>query len=81
MFKHVINAKYIKDYTIWLAFNDGAEGKVDLSEKLKNRKGVFEPLRKIDYFRNFKIEGDTLSWANGADLAPDSLYDLLQEQN
>ena len=27
MFKHVIDAKYIEDYKIWIIFNDGKQGK------------------------------------------------------
>ncbi len=74
MFLHVTEAKYIKDYTIWVKFNDGISGNVDLSSELDE--GVFKPLQDIDYFKNFKIRGHTLSWDNGADFAPE----FLQEQ-
>ena len=62
MFKHVIKAKYIADYKIWLAFNDGLEGEIDLEEKLSKKNGIFIPLKDINYFKNFKIINDTLSW-------------------
>jgi hypothetical protein len=81
MFNHVINAKHLKDYKIWLVFDNGQKGEIDLKEKLKKRKGVFEPLKDISYFKNFKILNDTLSWENGADFAPESLYQLLLQQN
>lgn len=81
MFESVINAKHIKNYKVWIAFDDGKEGEIDLAKKLKNRGGVFEPLQDIDYFKNFKIENDTLSWKNGADIAPETLYELLIQQN
>lgn len=81
MFESVISAKHIKDYKVWIAFDDGKEGEIDLTQKLKNRGGVFGPLQDIGYFENFKIENDTLSWENGADLAPESLYELLMQQN
>ena len=80
MFKHVIKARYIEDFKVWIAFNDGANGEIDLSKKLKNRNGVFAPLQNLYYFKNFKIENDTLSWENGADIAPESLYELLEQQ-
>ena len=80
MFKHVIKAKYIADYKIWLAFNDGLEGEIDLEEKLSKKNGIFIPLKDINYFKNFKIINDTLSWENGADLAPESLYELLEDK-
>lgn len=81
MFESVINAKHIDGYKVWIAFDDGKKGEIDLTNKLKNRGGVFEPLQNINYFKNFKIENDTLSWENGADLAPESLYELLIQQN
>ena len=34
MFTHVEQAKYINDYKVWLSFNDGAEGEIDLSSEL-----------------------------------------------
>lgn len=73
MFLHVTDAKYIKDYTIWAKFNDGTSGNVDLSSELDM--GVFKPLQVIDYFKNFKIRGHTLSWDNGADFAPEYLHE------
>ena len=81
MFESVIKAKHIKDYKVWITFDNGMEGEIDLKQKLKNKKGVFTPLQDINYFKNFKIKNDTLSWDNGADLAPESLYELLNQQN
>ncbi len=73
MFLHVIDARYIKDYTIWVEFNNMTSGNVDLSSELDE--GVFKPLQDIDYFKNFKISGNTLSWDNGADFAPEFLHE------
>ncbi len=81
MFESVVNAKYIKNYKVWISFDDGQEGEIDLKNKIKNKNGVFKPLKNENYFKNFKIENDTLSWENGADFAPESLYELLIEQN
>jgi hypothetical protein len=78
MFKHVVNAKYIEDYKIWIAFNDGKEGEINFAEKLSKKSGVFELLKDVNYFKNFKIINDTLSWENGADFAPESLYELIK---
>jgi hypothetical protein len=81
MFNYVVNAKYIKDYRIWIIFNDGRKGEIDFEKKLQVKNGVFEPLQDVLYFRNFKIANDTLSWENGADFAPEFLYDLVTNQN
>lgn len=74
-------AKYVNNYKLWLMFADGKNGEVDLSQKLKNKGEIFKPLKDINYFKNFKITGSTISWQNGADFAPESLYELLIKQN
>ena len=76
MFIHVIDAKHVSDYKVWLAFNDGSDGEVDLSDELDGE--VFEPLRDKSFFKTFKLEGHTLAWSNGADFAPEFLKELAQ---
>jgi hypothetical protein len=73
-----VEAKHIQDYQVWIKFDDGKSGKINLIDEIWGE--VFEPLKDINYFRNFKIENDTLSWENEADLAPDFLYELLNQQ-
>ena len=57
MFLHVIDAKYIGDHRVHVAFNDGTAGEVDFSGSLKG--SVFQPLRDVEYFRQMAIVGDT----------------------
>lgn len=73
MFLHVLEARYMRDYTVWLRFNDGTSGEVDLSEELNGP--VFGLLRDVEQFKRFTITCHTLAWANGADLAPEFLRD------
>ena len=80
MFHSVTDAKYIKDYKVWIAFDDGKEEEINLAEKTKRFGGVFIPLKNVEYFKDFKIRGGTLSWENEADIAPESLYKLLNQQ-
>ena len=75
MFMHVTDAKYTHGYKVWLAFNDGAQGEVDLSSELHGE--IFEPLRDRSYFQSFTLEGHTLSWRNGDDFAPEFLREIL----
>lgn len=76
MFMHVTQAKYLADYKIWVSFNDGAEGEIDLSSELYGE--IFEPLKDKAFFRSFRLEGHTLSWSNGADFAPEFLREQIK---
>ncbi len=68
----VIRAEYRGEYRIHLAFNDGVENTVDFSPWLEGP--VFAPLREREYFQRFFLEGGTVVWPNGADVAPETLY-------
>ncbi len=74
---HVVNARYLGEYRIELCFDDGKEGVVDLS-KYPNKGGVFSPLSDLEYFKKFFIDLNTLCWPNGADIAPERLYDQIE---
>ncbi|MCI5132730.1 MAG: DUF2442 domain-containing protein [Candidatus Electrothrix sp. EH2] len=77
MFIHVEQARYISGYKVWLSFNDGSEGEIDLSSELDGE--LFEPLKDIGFFKSFTVEGHTLSWSNGADFAPEFLRERIVE--
>jgi hypothetical protein len=74
MFLHVEKAKYIQDYKIEIAFNDGRIGVADLKDALQG--DVFTPLKDVTLFSNFIVdkELETIAWKNGVDLAPEYLY-------
>lgn len=78
MFTHIEQAKYLDGYKVWLAFNDGVEGEIDLSSELYGE--IFEPLKDVSYFKSFTIEGHTLSWSNGADFAPEFLRERVSRK-
>jgi hypothetical protein len=77
----VTDARYVDHYRIWLAFNDGTSGEVDLAGRLHGE--VFEPLQDLDLFRQVKFDSemDTVVWPNGADLAPEHLKELMIQQS
>jgi hypothetical protein len=68
----VVKAEYRGDFRIRLEFDDGVQGTVDFSEWLTGP--VFQPLEQRDYFARFVVEGGTVTWPNGADIAPETLY-------
>ncbi len=78
MIPRVIRAQYLGEYKIHLRFADGTEGDVDLQDELYGE--VFEPLKDKELFRQFSIhpEFQTLTWSNGADIAPEFLYNKLR---
>jgi Protein of unknown function (DUF2442) len=71
----IIEAHYVSGYTVWLRFEDGTEGEVDLSSELYGP--VFEPLKDQAYFSRFRVNPDTgtIEWPNRADFAPEFLYE------
>jgi hypothetical protein len=69
----VIHAEYRGGFRIHLTFNDNTEKTVDFSQWLDGP--VFEPLKDPNYFRHFFLDGGTVAWPNGADIAPETLYE------
>ena len=66
-------------YRIYVEFADGVHGEVDLSERLFG--SVFEPLKNEDLFAAVRVDNfGAVCWPNGADLAPDALYERLVSQ-
>lgn len=68
----VVEARYLGGYVIWLRFKDGTEGEIDFSDDLKGR--IFGPLKDLALFRQFRVDGGSLEWPNGADICHSVLY-------
>lgn len=78
MLSDVVKVEPRGRYRIWLHFQDGVEGEVDLEPRL-NFQGVFAPLRDPVYFTQVRVNPDlgTICWPNGADWDPLVLYSLV----
>ncbi|MCK8604178.1 DUF2442 domain-containing protein [Desulfoferrobacter suflitae] len=79
MFLHVTRVLYLKDYKLRLEFNDGKIKELDLKDELYGE--VFEPLIDTELFKKVYVNPDTgtIEWPNGADFAPEFLYETGQE--
>ena len=72
----VVEVVPLANYRLQVRFDDGLQGIVSLEDELYGP--VFEPLRDPKFFAQVSIdEYGAICWPNGADLAPDALYDDL----
>ncbi len=71
----LVRATWLGGHRIHLEFEDGCSGILDMGNR--RWRGVFEPLRDVALFRQFRLEREwnTISWPTGADLAPEFLYE------
>ena len=69
----VTDVEYLGDYTLLCTFSTGEKLKVDLTPLLSYP--AFEELRDKEQFIQFGLE-DTIFWKNGADIAPERLYEM-----
>jgi len=72
----------LPDSRLSVAFVDGVIGDVDMRSFLSDPKidgTVFEPLRDPAVFAQARVVLGAIQWPNGADLAPDSMYDAIRE--
>ena len=81
MLKDIIEANVIENYVLFLRFEDGLEGEIDISS-IVPFEGIFDKLKDQDYFKTVKVDHElgTIVWDNGADLSPDYLYYVIVSQ-
>lgn len=78
----VTSVTVLPDAQLEVTFIDGTTGKVDMRDFLTspNVDGtVFELLRDPALFAEARVVMGAVQWPNGADLAPDAMYDAIQE--
>ncbi len=76
MFLHVTDVEYVADYKLKLKFNNGAAGIVDLEPELYGE--IFEPLQDKELFKQVFLTSRTTEWPNGADFAPEFLFEIAE---
>lgn len=77
----VKRATHVKDYVLRIKFTDGALKDMNLQGELYGE--IFEPLRDPRFFEQVKVneETGTVEWPNGADFAPEFLYETGKKWN
>ena len=70
----IVDVDYIQDYQLLITFNDGSRKRVDLKPYLTGE--VFGELLDPNKFIQYGLTPVTIEWVNGADLAPEFLYEI-----
>ena len=72
----VTKVSALPDWRLEVEFSDGTRGVVSIKDRLFGP--MFEPLRNADFFVKVSVdEFGAVCWPNGADLAPDALYQAI----
>ena len=76
MLVDVTEVKFKKDYCLWLKFEDGTEGDVDVKDLLGDFSGIFTKFSDMTYFKSVRVNPEigTISWSEDIDICPDILY-------
>lgn len=75
--ERVTSVKALPGWKLAICFSDGTNGTVSMEGRLFGP--VFEPLKDSSLFAQVQIdEFGAVCWPNGADLAPDALYEDLK---
>jgi hypothetical protein len=74
MFPKLLEIKDLANYTLWLKYDDGIEGKVDLGEFTKT--GVFKVWKDYSFFEKAYIthRGRAIAWSEALEICADSQY-------
>lgn len=72
----VVSARHLGGHRLEVELTDGTRKQIEFSRWLDGP--VFAPLRDVDYFSRFILDGWTVAWPNGVDIAPETLYRFVE---
>lgn len=72
MYWDVLEVTPVSSRALSIRFEDGLIGLLDIDVSFCT--GVFEPLKDDSFIRNAATKNGVLTWPNGLDLAPDTMY-------
>ena len=77
----VTEVEPLPDRRLRVRFRDGLEGIVDVRPLIRLG-GVFAPLADDALFRQVWVDAEarTVTWPNGADIAPDVMHEIVAKQ-
>ena len=73
MYLSIIDAKPLEDYKLLLTFDNNEKRIFNMTPYLG--KGIFTELKDLKTFSSVRVDFDSISWSNGADLDPEILYE------
>ena len=79
----IVRVEALAGARLKVAFADGTSGEVRMRDVLASDRTdgtVFEALRDPKAFAEVRVELFAVSWPNGADLAPDAIYDAIRKR-
>jgi hypothetical protein len=77
----IVAVRADEDYRLYVTFADGTAGDVQLRDFIQSPSvdgTLFESLRDPGFFQDVRLELGAVTWANGADLARDAMYDAIR---
>ena len=76
----IAEVRALPGYKLWVRFNDGTEGTVDLSGFIRSsHAGVFSVLSDENLFARVTLERGAVTWPGELDLAPDAMYEAIRQ--
>lgn len=75
----IVACKPLPHYRVWIRFDDGLEGEVDLNDLVG--KGVFKAWESVEFFNQVCVDPqtDTLKWGEDIDLDPYVLREKISQ--